>query len=84
MADFHGLTRRLFVAAGFSGCSRILAQRPHGVVFDTQSLEQILRWAQSDSTETPAGWRDQEAYQLAREQAQWNGRPDPSEEFFAS
>jgi hypothetical protein len=83
-----GVTRRLFVCSGLSACWQIAAQQPRaqshssheGVVFDAQSLEEILRWARSDSADLPAGWRDQQPYHLAREQARWNGRPDPTDE----
>jgi hypothetical protein len=83
------LRRRSFVC-GLSGCVKAVAQQRgrfgatasdrEAVVFESHALDEILRWAQSESMDLPTGWRSQRPYELAREQAQWNGRSDPSDQ----
>jgi hypothetical protein len=83
------LRRRSFVCA-LSWCLQAFAQQRgqfggtvsegEDVVFESQALDEILRWAQSESMDLPTGWRNQRPYELARQQAQWNGRPNPDEE----
>jgi hypothetical protein len=45
--------------------------------FDARAGVRILEWIVSGAAGDPPDWREEPAYRLAREQAQWSGQPNP-------
>ena len=60
--------------------SRCAAAADSTIDFDTRILTRILKWAQTGAAGDPPEWRQELPYRLAREQAQWNGQPNPDAE----
>ena len=69
--------RSILFASVFSRCA---AAADSTIDFDTRLLTRILKWAQTDAAGDPPEWRQELPYRLAREQARWNGQPNPDAE----